>query len=49
MLADTFGRPLRFLVTAGQVGDITTAPALFGGLSAGAVLAGKAYDSNALH
>ena len=48
MLADTFGRPLRFIVTAGQVGDITTAPALLHGLSAKAVLADKAYDSNAL-
>ena len=48
MLADTFGRPLRFLVTAGQVGDIIAAPALLDGLSAEAVLADKAYDSNAL-
>lgn len=48
MLADTLGRPLRFIVTAGQVGDITTAPALLDGMSAEAVLADKAYDSNAL-
>ncbi len=48
MLADTLGRPLRFIITAGQVGDITTAPALLDGLSADAVLADKAYDSNAL-
>jgi transposase len=48
MLADTFGRPLRFIVTAGQVGDITTAPALLDGMQAEAVLADKAYDSNAL-
>jgi transposase len=48
MLADALGRPLRFIVTAGQVGDITTAPALLEGLSAEAVLADKAYDSNAL-
>lgn len=48
MLADTLGRPLRFIVTAGQVGDITTAPTLLDGLSAKAVLADKAYDSNAL-
>lgn len=48
MLADTLGRPLRFIVTAGQVGDITTAPALLHGLHAEAVLADKAYDSNAL-
>ncbi len=48
MLADTLGRPLRFIVTAGQVGDITTAPALLDGGHAEAVLADKAYDSNAL-
>jgi len=48
MLADTLGRPLRFIITAGQVGDITTAPALLDGMSAEAVLADKAYDSNAL-
>jgi transposase len=47
MLADTLGRPLRFIITAGQVGDITTAPALLDGLSTEAVLADKAYDSNA--
>ena len=35
-------------VTAGQVGDITQAPALLDGQSGEAVLADKAYDSNAL-
>jgi transposase len=48
MLADTFGRPLRFIVTAGQASDITQAPALLEGQAGGAVLADKAYDSNAL-
>lgn len=48
MLADALGRPLRFVVTAGQAGDITQAPALLEGQAAGAVLADKAYDSNAL-
>ena len=48
MLADALGRPLRFIVTAGQVGDITQAPALPEGQSGDAVLADKAYDSNAL-
>ena len=48
MLADALGRPLRFIVTAGQVGDITQAPALLEGQSGDAVLADKAYDSNAL-
>lgn len=27
MLADRLGRPLRFIATAGQIGDITQAPA----------------------
>ena len=48
MLADALGRPLRFIVTAGQTGDITQAPALLEGQSGKAVLADKAYDSNAL-
>lgn len=48
MLADALGRPLRFIVTAGQVGDITQAPALLEDQVAEAVLADKAYDSNAL-
>ena len=48
MLADALGRPLRFIVTAGQVGGITQAPALLEGQIGEAVLADKAYDSNAL-
>lgn len=48
MLADALGRPLRIIVTAGQVGDITQAPALLEGQTGNAVLADKAYDSNAL-
>jgi transposase len=48
MLADALGRPLRFIVTAGQVGDITRAPALLEGHKGDAVLADKAYDSSAL-
>lgn len=48
MLADALGRPLRFIVTAGQVGDVTQAPALLEGQVGDAVLADKAYDSNAL-
>jgi transposase len=48
MLADALGRPLRFFVTAGQVGDVTQAPALLEGQTGNAVLADKAYDSNAL-
>jgi len=48
MLADALGRPLRLIVTAGQVGDITQAPILLDGQTGNAVLADKAYDSNAL-
>ena len=48
MLADALGRPLRLIITAGQVGDITQAPALLNGQVGDAVLADKAYDSNAL-
>lgn len=48
MLADTLGRPLRFIITPGQSSDITTAPDLLSGQSARAVLADKAYDSNDL-
>ena len=48
MVADTLGRPLRFILTAGQSGDILAAPALIDGFEAEAVLADKAYDSNAL-
>jgi transposase len=48
MLADGRGRPLRFILTAGQVGDITQAPALLQGCRADYVVADTAYDSRAL-
>jgi putative transposase len=48
MLADTFGRPLRFRITPGQASHITAAPDLLEGQQADAVLADKAYDSNDL-
>jgi transposase len=48
MAADTFGRPIRFILTAGQSGDALAAPALLDGFRPRAVLADKAYDSNAL-
>ena len=48
MLVDTLGRPVRFSITPGQAGDVTAAPALLNGLKAKAILADKAYDSNAL-
>jgi transposase len=39
MLADTFGRPLRFRITPGQASDITSAPHLLEGQQVDAVLA----------
>ncbi|WP_375142323.1 transposase [Bradyrhizobium sp. CCGB12] len=48
MLADALGHPLRFIVTVGQVNNITQAPALLDGQSGDAVLADKDYDCNAL-
>ena len=48
MLADGLGRPLRFVLTPGQTGDVTQAPALLEGRRAGHVIADTAYDSRAL-
>jgi transposase len=47
-LTDALGRPLRFVLTGGEVHDIKTAPELLAGLSSDGVIADKAYDSNAL-
>lgn len=48
MLADTFGRPLRFCITPGQASDIASASDLLKGQRGKAVLADKAYDGNDL-
>jgi transposase len=48
MLADALGRPLRFILTPGQTGDITQAPALLDGQTASHVIADTAYDSRTL-
>jgi transposase len=48
MICDTLGRPLRFILTAGQRHDSLSAKALLEGFGAKAVLADKAYDNNAL-
>ena len=48
MLADALGRPLRFVITAGQSGDAPQAAALLEAQTGQAVLADKAYDSGAL-
>ncbi len=45
MLADSRGRPLRFNIAVGQVGDNTMVPALIDRQVADAVLADKARDS----
>ena len=47
MRADARGRPLWFLVTPGQTGDILAAPVLLESQQDEAVLAEKADDSNA--
>jgi transposase len=47
MLADALGRPIRFMLTGGQVHDILTAPAMIDGVEGDALIADKAYDSNA--
>ena len=46
MLADALGRPLRFVLTGGQVHDIVVAPTLLEGCRGGALIADKAFDSN---
>ena len=48
MVCDTLGRPLRFILTAGQRHDSIPAKDLLDGFEAAAVLADKAYDSNDL-
>jgi len=48
MATDSFGRPIRIILTPGQAGDAPQAPALIDGLRPGHVLADKAYDSDKL-
>ena len=48
MAADAEGRPLSFIVTGGQVHDATQAVNLIGSVAVGAVIADKAYDSDAI-
>jgi transposase len=47
-LADAQGRPLRFILTAGQAHDVTTVPELLGERDADGVIADRAYDTNAV-
>jgi transposase len=48
LLADALGRPLRFGLTGGQVHESLTAEAMLEGMEGEAVIADKAYDSNAI-
>ena len=48
LLADALGRPLRFLLTGGQVHDSRAAMMLLDGIVGDAVIADKAYDSNTI-
>jgi len=46
-LVDALGNPLKIVLTAGQVSDLTGADALLPGMAAKALLGDKAYDANA--
>ena len=45
---DSLGNPLAFSLTAGQQGDAPQAPPLLDGITATAVIADKAYDTDAI-
>jgi transposase len=47
LIVDGLGNPLDFILTGGQVNDITQAPALLQGHHADYVIADKGYDSDA--
>ena len=47
-LTDALGGPLRFMLTGGQESDIGQAANLLAGIHAGALLADKGYDADAL-
>ena len=47
-MTDALGSPLRFILTGGQESDIGQAEHLLAGIHAGALLADKAYDADAL-
>ena len=48
LLADALGRPLRFLLTGGEVHESRTAEAMLDSVEGDAVIADKAYDSDAI-
>ena len=45
---DALGNPLRWILTGGEVADITQAPTLIEGFDAQAVVADKGYDADTL-
>ena len=45
MLTDALGRPMRFIITAGQVNDQTQADPLLEGVQTECVIADRGYDS----
>ena len=45
---DALGNPVRLILTAGQVADVTQGQALVAGIEAEHVIADKGYDSNEL-
>ena len=45
---DAHGNPLRWILTGGEVADITQAPALIKGFNARTVVGDKGYDADAL-
>lgn len=47
-VVDALGNPVRWLLTGGEVADITQAKPLLDGLQADAVLADKGYDADVL-
>src|SRR6218665_3138207 len=48
VVVDALGSPVRWLLTGGEVADITQAKSLLDGLKTDAVLADKGYDADAL-
>lgn len=46
MLTDALGRPLRFVLTGGQINDCTQADRLLEGAETGHVIADKGYDTD---
>lgn len=47
-MVDALGNPLRWILTGGEVADITQAPTLIEGMHAQTVVGDKGYDADAL-